>query len=399
MEIKYALKLLKGYTIIDFTTNVSGPSATAILSDLGANVIKIEKTEKGDDSRSMEPSFKDKSAYFIAINRGKSSIAINIKSNEGRKIIVNLIRNSDIFVENYRKSTIESLKLDYKSIQQINDKIIYASIRSYGDNGPLVNNPGYDAIIQAETGIMSVNGNKNGTPSRVGISILDAGSAMWLSIGILNAILYRERTGKGSQISTSLYETGLYWMNYYIQEYQITGEIPKRYGSEHMSFAPYGAFVVKDGYIMIGISNDNLFSRLAEALSMHQLSSNALFTTNKDRVKNRKKLNKILNSILIKHNREYWIKKLSQYYVPCSSIKNIKEVLESKQTVALDPFQDVKENDTNLKIQPIPIKINGKRFNIDKPSPNLGQDTLSLLLSLGYSEEDIKILKSSGVIK
>lgn len=234
MGNKYALKLLKGYTIIDFTTNVSGPSATAILSDLGANVIKIEKTEKGDDSRSMEPSFKDKSAYFIAINRGKSSIAINIKSNEGRKIIVNLIRNSDIFVENYRKSTIESLKLDYKSIQQINDKIIYASIRSYGDNGPLVNNPRYDAIIQAETGIMSVNGNRNGTPSRVGISILDAGSAMWLSIGILNAILYRERTGKGSQISTSLYETGLYWMNYYIQEYQITGEIPKRYGSEHM---------------------------------------------------------------------------------------------------------------------------------------------------------------------
>ena len=150
---------------------------------------------------------------------------------------------------------------------------------------------------------------------------------------------------------------------------------------------------------MIGISNDNLFSRLAEALSMPQLSSNALFTTNKDRVKNRKKLNKILNSILIKHNKEYWIKKLSKYYIPCSSIKNIKEVLESKQTVALDPFQDVKENDTNLKIQPIPIKINGKRFNIDKPSPNLGQDTLSLLLSLGYSEEDIKILRSSGVIK
>ena len=150
---------------------------------------------------------------------------------------------------------------------------------------------------------------------------------------------------------------------------------------------------------MIGISNDNLFSRLAEALSMPQLSSNALFTTNKDRVKNRKKLNKILNSILIKHNREYWIKKLSQYYVPCSSIKNIKEVLESKQTIALDLFQDVKENDKNLKIQPIPVKINGKRFNIDKPSPNLGQDTLSLLLSLGYSEEDIKILRSSGVIK
>ena len=150
---------------------------------------------------------------------------------------------------------------------------------------------------------------------------------------------------------------------------------------------------------MIGISNDNLFSRLAEALSMPQLSSNALFTTNKDRVKNRKKLNKILNSILIKHNKEYWIKKLSTYYVPCSSIKNIKEVLESKQTIALDLFQDVKENDKNLKIQPIPVKINGKRFNIDKPSPNLGQDTLSLLLSLGYSEEDIKILKSSGVIK
>lgn len=399
MQSKFADKALKGYTIIDFTTNVSGPSTTAILSDLGANVIKIEKTTNGDDSRSMEPSFNDKSAYFVAINRGKSSLAINIKNDDGRKIIEDLIRNADIMVENYRKSTIESLKLDYPNVKKINNKIIYASIRSYGNRGPLINNPGYDAIIQAETGIMSVNGNRNGKPSRVGVSVLDAGSAMWLSIGILNAIINRERTGEGSQVSTSLYETGLYWMNYYIQAYQITGKIPKRSGSEHISFAPYGAFAAKDGYMMIGISNDNLFSRMCEALSIPELAENSLFKANKDRVKNRKKLNKILGSVLIKHNIDYWIKKLSEHLVPCSVIKNVKEVLESEQTIALNPFQEITENDLNLKIQSIPIEINGKHLNIDKSSPTLGQDTYSLLLALGYSDDYIKRLKCAGTIK
>lgn len=399
MEIKFAEKTLKGYTIIDFTTNVSGPSTTAILSDLGANVIKIEKTANGDDSRSMEPSFNDKSAYFVAINRGKSSLAININSDDGRKIIDDLIRHADIMIENYRKSTIESLKLDYQKVKKINNKIIYASIRSYGNRGPLINNPGYDAIIQAETGIMSVNGNRNGKPSRVGVSVLDAGSAMWLSIGILNAIIHRERTGEGSKISTSLYETGLYWMNYYIQAYQITGNIPKRNGSEHISFAPYGAFAAKDGYIMIGISNDNLFSRMCDALSMSELANDSLFRTNKDRVKNRKKLNKILGSVLIKHNMDYWIKKLSEHLVPCSVIKNVKEVLESEQTIALNPFQDMIENNLQLKIQSIPVEINGKRFSIDKSSPALGEDTYSLLLALGYSDDYIEKLKCAGIIK
>ena len=399
MGNKSTEKTLKGYTIVDFTTNISGPSATAILSDLGANVIKIEKTTNGDDSRSMEPSFNGKSAYFVAINRGKTSLAIDIKSGDGRKIIEELIRHADIMVENYRKSTIESLKLDYPNVKKINNKIIYASIRSYGTKGPFSNKPGYDAIIQAETGIMSVNGNRNGKPSRVGVSVLDAGSAMWLSIGILNAIINRERTGEGSQVSTSLYETGLYWMNYYIQSYQITGNIPKRSGSEHMAFAPYGAFAAKDGYIMIGISNDNLFSRMCDALSIHKLANDSLFKTNKDRVKNRKKLNRILNSILIKQSKEYWIKKLSDRIVPCSAIKNVKEVLESEQTIALNPFQKIKENNLNLKIQSIPIEINGKHLSIDKSSPALGEDTLSLLLALGYNNEYIQRLKSAGTIK
>ncbi|WP_061951418.1 CaiB/BaiF CoA-transferase family protein [Acidiplasma cupricumulans] len=224
---EYAEKILNGYNVLDFTTNISGPSATAILSDLGANVIKIEKLPGGDDSRSMEPSIGDKSAYFIAINRGKKSLAVNIKTREGRKILNKIIINSDIIVENFRTDTVNSLGLGYENIKKINDKIIYASIRSYGNTGPLMNNPGYDAIIQAETGIMSVNGARAGKPARVAVSVLDVGSAMWLAMGILGAVIYRERTGKGMEVTTSLYETGLYWMNYYIESYQITKKYPK----------------------------------------------------------------------------------------------------------------------------------------------------------------------------
>lgn len=258
--------ILTGYRVIDFTTNISGPSATAILADLGADVIKIEKLQKGDDSRSMEPAFVDKSAYFVAINRGKKSMAINLKSSEGANIVKKLLLNSQIVVENSRRGTMEKLGFDYESVKRIKKDIIYASLSSYGDNGPYCDRPGYDAIVQAETGIMSVNGSKNELPARVGISVLDAGSGMWLAMGIILATLKKERTGEGSYISTSLYETGIYWMNYYNTAYQITEKIPEKIGSEHPSFAPYGAFETKNGYIMIGISNDNLFSRLTNSI-------------------------------------------------------------------------------------------------------------------------------------
>lgn len=395
----YTEKILNGYTVLDFTTNISGPSATAILGDLGADIIKIEKIPKGDDSRSMEPSFNKKSAYFIAINRSKKSLTINIKDPKGRKIIEKLIEKSDIVVENFRKDTVKSLKLDYKNMKNINERIIYASIRSYGDIGPLSNNPGYDAIIQAETGIMSINGNKNGKPARVGVSVLDVGSAMWVAMAVLTAVIKKERTGKGSEVSTSLYETGLYWMNYYIEAFQLTGKIPRRYGSEHMSFAPYGAFQASDGYIIIGISNDNLFSRLTEAIKMPELAYNPLYKTNKERVKNRKKLNSLLTSILIKNTKEYWKKILSEKLVPCAVIKDINDVLEAEQTKALNPFQLIMENGREMKVQPVPIAVNGKHFKINKPSPELGEDTVDILSILGYSESDIMELESSGIIK
>ncbi len=395
----YAEKILNGYTVLDFTTNISGPSATAILSDLGAEIIKIEKINHGDDSRSMQPSLDNKSAYFIAINRSKKSIAINIKDNEGRKIIERLIEKADIFIENFRRNTVQSLKLDYNSVKKINNRIIYGSIKSYGNCGPMSNNPGYDAIIQAETGIMSINGNKNGKPARVGVSVLDAGSAMWLAIAVLAAVIKRERTGEGSMVSTSLYETGLYWMNYYIEAFQMTGKIPSKSGSEHMSFAPYGAFRASDGYIMIGISNDNLFSRLSDAIKMPELKYNIMYKTNKDRVGNRKKLNKLLETVFIKHTGEYWIKLLKQNFVPCAIIKDVKDVIEAEQTHAINPFQIVTENGKELKVQSVPISVNGNHFRIDKPSPELGEDTYNILSSLGYPKNEIKNLISLGIVK
>ncbi|KPV45853.1 hypothetical protein SE19_08055 [Acidiplasma aeolicum] len=396
---EYAEKILNGYNVLDFTTNISGPSATAILSDLGANVIKIEKLPGGDDSRSMEPSIGDKSAYFIAINRGKKSLAVNIKTREGRKILNKIIINSDIIVENFRTDTVNSLGLGYENIKKINDKIIYASIRSYGNTGPLMNNPGYDAIIQAETGIMSVNGARAGKPARVAVSVLDVGSAMWLAMGILGAVIYRERTGKGMEVTTSLYETGLYWMNYYIESYQITKKIPKRAGSEHMSFAPYGAFLARDGYIVIGISNDNLFSRLSEAIGMPELKNNPDYITNSERVRHRKKLNRLLGSVFIKNTSRYWMDLLKRYKVPCARIKDVSEVLKDGQTSAINPFQVINESGRKLKIQPVPFKLNNKYFKIERPSPSNGENTYEILYKLGYSQDEIKKLTSLGIIK
>ena len=283
-ESYFAEKPLKGYRVIDFTTNISGPSATTILSDLGAEVIKIEKIINGDDSRSMEPSFNDKSAYFVTINRGKNSIAINLKENDGYRVIIDLIKNSDIIIENFRRDTVEKLKLDYATIKKIKINIIYGSLSSYGNTGPYYNKPGYDAIVQANSGIMSVNGNKGSDPARVSVSLLDAGAGMWLAMGIIIAVLKKERTGKGSYISTSLMETALYWMNYYISSFQVTQLIPERIGSEHPSFAPYGAYKTSNGFIMIGISNNNLFSNLCHALGLEELMHDKRFENNKLRV-------------------------------------------------------------------------------------------------------------------
>ncbi len=391
--------ILTGYRVIDFTTNISGPSATAILADLGADVIKIEKLQKGDDSRSMEPAFVDKSAYFVAINRGKKSMAINLKSSEGANIVKKLLLNSQIVVENSRRGTMEKLGFDYESVKRIKKDIIYASLSSYGDNGPYCDRPGYDAIVQAETGIMSVNGSKNELPARVGISVLDAGSGMWLAMGIILATLKKERTGEGSYISTSLYETGIYWMNYYNTAYQITEKIPEKIGSEHPSFAPYGAFETKNGYIMIGISNDNLFSRLTNSIGHPELATDPFFLSNNMRVKNRKTLNNIMQEIIKQNTKEHWYNVLVKNKIPCAVIKNVEEVIYNEHTEYINPFQTLNENfSKKLKIQPVPLRFNGDYIKIKKSSPALGEDTYDLLGSIGYLEEEIDKLRKSGVI-
>lgn len=381
------MKPLQGIRVVDMTTNISGPTLTMILADLGAEVIKVEKPS-GDEARKMEPKFADDGVYFLNINRQKKSVTLNVKDSTELKKLYQLLKTADVFVENYRAGVTQKLGLDYEAVKQLNPRLIYCSLSAYGQHGPKKMYPGYDAIMQAETGIMSVTGNEDGL-ARVPVSLIDQGSAMWGALGIVSSILQRVQTNEGCLVSTSLYETGVFWSNYHVLSTQLTGENPEKLGSNHGAFAPYGAFQTEDGAIMIGISNNQLFEKLCITLNRQKWLEDERYSTNEQRVENRDKLNEQIEELTRSHTTDALVEVLEAGGVPAAKVKTMKEVLVDRQQIE------------NKLIVPLPHKREGQIYVTRLPLTFSNWDVTPLVAApiLGEHNEEILKRSSEDVIK
>ena len=325
---------LKDLLVVDLTRVLVGPYCTMILSDLGARVIKIEAPETGDDSRKFGPFIKDYSAYFMSLNRGKESIALNLKNEDDKKIFEKILSKADILVENFKPGTLEKWGFGWKQVCKKYPKLIYASASGFGQTGPLKELPAYDMVVQGMGGLMSVTGQPNSEPTRVGTSIGDITAGLFTAIGINAALYDRVKTGKGMYIDVSMLDCQIAILENAIARYLSKNEIPKPMGSRHPSIAPFEAFKTNDSYIIIAAGNDKLFENLCIALELDNLIKDERFKSNLSRSENMDNLKKILEDKLVKDTTSNWVKKLEKLKIPCGPIFNIKEAVENPQVQA-----------------------------------------------------------------
>jgi CoA:oxalate CoA-transferase len=322
---------LKNLLVIDLTRVLVGPYCTMMLSDLGARVIKVEAPEVGDDSRKFGPFIEDYSAYFMSLNRGKESIALNLKNSDDTKIFDKILSKADILVENFKPGTLERWGYGWKEVNQKYPKLIYASASGFGQTGPLRELPAYDMVVQGMGGLMSVTGQPNSEPTRVGTSIGDITAALFTTIGINAALYDRQKTGKGMFVDVSMLDCQIAILENAIARYLSKNEIPKPMGSRHPSIAPFEAFKTKDSYIIIAAGNDKLFEKLCNLLKLNEINNNSKFKTNSSRSQNMDELKKIIEEKLSKKNTGIWVKEMEKEKIPCGPIFNIKEAVENPQ--------------------------------------------------------------------
>ena len=325
---------LKNLLVVDLTRVLVGPYCTMILSDLGARVIKIEAPEIGDDSRKFGPFVKDYSAYFMSLNRGKESIALNLKNSDDKKIFEKILSKADILVENFKPGTLEKWGFGWKDLNKKFPKLIYASASGFGQTGPLKELPAYDMVVQGMGGLMSVTGQPNSEPTRVGTSIGDITAGLFTAIGVNAALYDRKKTGKGTYIDVSMLDCQIAILENAIARYLAKNEIPKPMGSRHPSIAPFEAFKTKDSHIIIAAGNDKLFEKLCQVLNINDISKNEKFKTNSSRAQNMDELKKILEKELLIKNTSDWVSLMEKEKIPCGPIFNIKQAVENPQIKA-----------------------------------------------------------------
>jgi len=380
------------------TTIVAGPAATMVLADLGADVIKVERPGTGEDCRVMGPHRGAFGAYFTALNRGKRSVAIDVTKPLGCEAVLRLAATCDVVVENFRGGKAAALGLDEASIRCRKPDVIYASLSAYGPRGPDYTRPGYDALLQARTGIMSVTGTGDGsTPIRSGVSILDLGAGVWLALGVLAALLERQRSGQGQRVDASLFQTGVMLMSYHLLYRQFAGVNPKPQGSHHTAFAPYGAFEAANGAIMIGVSSDKAFVRLCEALEHPEWCEDPRFRANVDRVRNAGVLEQLISGVLRSHSVEHWSAVLDAHDVANDPVQNAEQVISDRQMAALGQLAEIELDGEGSALVPrLPIELSLTSPGIQGAPPALGEHTEEILREAGFTVEEIDCLFRDG---
>ncbi|MDB5412581.1 MAG: CoA transferase [Rubritepida sp.] len=364
--------LLAGIRVLELGQILAAPYAAEILGDMGAEVLKIERPEGGDDARGWGPPFwNGDAALFHQMNRNKRSVALDLKSPEGLARMLELMGEADVFVHNLRPGLPEKLGIGPEAMRERFPRLIYADIGAFGHVGPMNRQPGYELLVQAFGGPMSITGEADGAPVRCGPSINDLGAGMWTAIGVLGALVRRARTGEGCLVQTSLFETAITWTSIAASNFLASGTPPRREGSKHASVVPYGAFQTADGPLIIGAGSDRLFRKLAEVLGHPEWSSDLRFLANSDRVTNRDALEALLTDELRARPRAEWAGRLEMAGVPCAAIQTIPEVLSHEQTTALGMVQEV-PGTPEVRLVAMPLSFDGARPQARLPSPQLG---------------------------
>jgi crotonobetainyl-CoA:carnitine CoA-transferase CaiB-like acyl-CoA transferase len=389
---------LDGITILDLTRVLSGPYCTMLLADMGARVIKIEQPGKGDDTRAWGPPFLEgESAYFLSINRNKESVTLDFKQPEGREILDRLIATSDALVENFRPGTLDKIGLSYATLAPKHPRLVYCSVSGFGQTGPRGREPGYDAVMQAEGGLMSITGAADGPAYRLGVAIADIVSGIFAAYGTAMALYARERTGRGQEVDVAMLDSVTALLTYQAGNYFASGKVPRRLGNRHPSIVPYETFGASDGEFVLAVGNDDQWRRFC---SVAGLPEEERFATNRQRVTLYDELRPLVADRLRTESRRVWIDRLTAAGIPCGSVRNLQEVFADAQVAARDMTMRVQHSTIGpLEVLGVPVKLSDTPGSVREAPPVLGQHTEAVLQrDLGLDRQVIERLRTRKVI-
>jgi crotonobetainyl-CoA:carnitine CoA-transferase CaiB-like acyl-CoA transferase len=391
---------LAGVRVLDVTTSLAGPYATLILGALGADVVKVEHPQRGDDTRAWGPPFWDgESATYLAANASKRSLAVDLKHPDGLEAVLRVAARSDVFVQNLRPGLAERIGLGFDAVKGRRPDVVYCAIGAFGKVGPLREQPGYDPLMQAAGGIMSVTGEPGRQPVRAGVSVVDQGTGMWAVIAILAALRARDLGAPAQLVDLSLYETAVNWLPYQIAGTLGSGNVPRAMGTALGIISPYQAFEAADGWVMLAAGNDRQFAALCETLGRPELAADARFLTNPDRVANRDALSAIIAERFREDSAAVWLDRLAGAGVPAAPVQDVGQVVAAEQTAALGLLQPLPHPAIDdLRLVGFPVSVAGERVRHRSTPPALGEHSAQVLAEAGYEDAEIEALRAAGVI-
>ncbi len=391
---------LKGVIVLDMTWALAGPYCTMMLSDLGAEVIKVENPDGGDNTRQSFPFVEGVSSYFLSINRGKKSVTVNLRHPEGKQIILALAKKSDVLVENFRPGVMDRLGLGYAALREANPKLIYAACSGFGQKSPYAHRPAYDVVVQAMGGTLSITGETGGPPVRVGFSIGDIGGGIFTALGILAALHERQQSGEGQMLDIAMLDGQIALVENAIARFLATGEVPQRIGTRHPLRTPFQAFPTQDGHIVLAAGQEHFWVKFCQVINRQDLLTDERFKDNPSRTKNHDQLEAILNEITQTKKTAEWVALMEKSDIPCGPVNSIDQVVSDPHTAAREMIIPVEHSKAgSLKVVNSPLKLSRTPVKIEKASPELGEHTDEILQNLlGFSREKIKQLRSLQAI-
>ena len=397
------MKPLEGIRVLDLTRALAGPYCTLMLGDYGADVIKIEIPGSGDDTRTWGPPFVgEESAYFLSINRNKRSLTLNFKEVKAREIFLKLAKDADVVVENFTPGVMDRFGLGYDALKAINPGIVVCSISGFGQTGPYRSRPAYDQIMQGLSGLMSITGEPDGEPQKVGIAVADIGAGMWAAFAIMTAIHNRshEGEGQGQYIDISMMDAQVAWLTYQAANFFANGTPPKRLGAAHPNLVPYQAFMCQDNkYLNLAVGSERIWERFCEGMEMPEMLQNPDYKTNIERAQHRSTIVPFLQDIFIKQPVAYWVEKLQAVSVPCGPINDLADVFADPQIISRDMVQEIPHPTLGtVKQLGLPLKFSRTPGSLDRHPPLLGEHNEEVLKEIGFSAAEIEELKSQAVI-